>query len=176
MGGERGQHRRRKEEAPRGHSNGGNMKHPRKLTIAIAAVMAGAVFGPAAFANNASTSTTATQQFRQSDTNNDGQVSKSEFDNYWKQQFQAADTNNDNKLDRQECLTAGRRMEGPRFSQAKFDAMWNKVSQDGHISSGQDLAFHNRKFRQADTNDNGELSLAEARNAVQSGDETVASL
>jgi Ca2+-binding EF-hand superfamily protein len=152
------------------------MKHPGKLAIAIGAVLAGAVFGPASFANSASMPTTASQQFRQSDTNNDGQVSQSEFDTYWRQQFQTADTNNDNKLDRQECLTAAREMEGSRFSQARFDTMWNKVSHDGHISSGADIAYHNKQFNKADTNDNGQLSLAETRNAVQSGNETVASL
>lgn len=152
------------------------MNHRSKLTIAIAAMMAGAIFGPASFAQSSGVPTTASQQFRQSDTNHDGQVSKSEFDHYWKQQFQTADTNHDGKLSRQECLTAVRKMEGSHFSQTRFNKMWNDVSQNGHITSSQDLAYHNRQFSKADTNDNGKLSLAETRNAVQSGNENLASL
>lgn len=152
------------------------MKHRNKLTIAIAAVMAGAIFGPASFAQSSTMPTSASQQFRQMDTNNNGHVSKQEFDNYWQQKFRTADTNNDGKLSRQECENAARRMEGARFSQARFDRMWNQVSYDGHISSGHDIGYHNRQFRKADTNDNGTLSLAEARRAVQSSGETLVSL
>jgi Ca2+-binding EF-hand superfamily protein len=152
------------------------MNHRSKLTIAIAAMMAGAVFGPASFAHSTDMPTTASQQFQRSDTNQDGQVSRREFDNYWKQQFQTADTNQDGKLSRQECEMAVRNTEGSQFSQAKFDKMWNDVSQNGHITSSQDLAYHDQQFSKADANDNGKLSLAETRNAVQSGNQDLASL
>lgn len=149
------------------------MKHPKQLTIAIGILVTGALFGPASFAQSTHS---ATQQFRQMDTNHDGQVSKSEFNSYWKQQFQTADTNHDGKLSRHECEVAVRNMEGSHFSQAKFDRMWKNVSRNGHISPNKDLAFHDKQFRKADSNGNGKLSLAEVHRAMRSSSENLASL
>ncbi|MGN6314042.1 MAG: EF-hand domain-containing protein [Rhodanobacteraceae bacterium] len=152
----------------------------RKLTIALGALIAGAAFGPAALAWNGATKTgQMDQQVQQMDANHDGQVSQSEYDNYWKQQFQTADTNHDGKLSKQECRTASENLNGGRaVSQASFDRMWRSAdtNHDGSLSQSEDLAYHNKMFHQADTNNDGRLSKAEVRNAVQHHDESLASL
>ncbi|HEX7371094.1 MAG TPA: hypothetical protein VF284_12520 [Rhodanobacteraceae bacterium] len=155
------------------------MQSSKKLTIAIGMMLAGASLGPVALAQT----TTAqpmdqqqmNQQWQQMDTNNDGKVSKSEYDHYWKQQFKTADTNNNGKLSKQECETAMRNMRGAQFSQAKFDRMWNQVSHDGHITKSQDLAYHDKQFRKA-ANGNNQLTQTEFENAMNTDGEQVTSL
>lgn len=170
------------------------MTHSKKLTIALGMMLAGASLGPVALAQtttpqpmqeqqqdqmqnmqNSSAKQQMTQQWQMMDANNDGKVSKSEYDNYWKQQFKTADTNNNGKLSRQECETAMRSMQGAQFSQVKFDQMWNQVSQNGHITQSQDVAYHNKQFRKA-ANGNNELTQAEFQNAMNTDGEEVTSL
>lgn len=146
------------------------MKYGNRLTIAIGMMLAGAALGPAAFAQ-----TTSAQQWQQMDANGNGKVSKSEYNTYWKQQFKQADTNNDGKLSRQECEAAVKKMKGANFSQAKFDKMWNDVSQNGYITQSQDLAYHDKQFNKA-THGNGELTRAEFRKSLSRRSESVASL
>lgn len=155
----------------------------RKLTIALGALLAGAGFGPAALAWNSNASSTKTQQMdqqiQQMDTNHDGQVSQSEYDNYWKQQFQTADTNNDGKLSKQEAKAASEKLNGGlAVSRGSFDRMWRSADTngDGALSQNEDLAYHDKMFRQADRNSDGRLTKAEVRHAVQSRDESLASL
>lgn len=152
----------------------------RKLTIAVAAVIAGAAFGPAAFAQSSSVKTQQmNQQIQKMDNNSDSQISKNEYDNYWKQQFQTADANNDGKLSKQECQTASAQINGSmRISQASFDRMWRSAdtNNDGSLSQSEDLAYHNQIFSRADSNNDGRLTKAEVRSAVQGRDESLASL
>jgi Ca2+-binding EF-hand superfamily protein len=156
----------------------------RKLTIALGALIAGVAFGPAALAwNSSNTSSTKAQEMNQQvqemDSNHDGQISKSEYENYWKQQFQTADTNNDGKLSKQEAKAASDKLNGDlRVSQASFDRMWRSAdtNSDGALSQNEDLTYHDKMFRQADNNNDGRLSKAEMRSAVQHRDESLASL
>ena len=113
------------------------------------------------------------------DTNNNDQVSRTEFDQYWTQQFQSADTNHDGKLSQQEAQTAAQNMNGGRVaSQTSFDHMFRKAdsNNDGSISRDEDLAFHNKMFRQADSNNDGKLSVAEVGHALQNPNQSLASL
>ncbi|HET9836088.1 MAG TPA: EF-hand domain-containing protein [Rhodanobacteraceae bacterium] len=154
----------------------------RKLTIALGALIVGASFGPAALAwNNTSSSKTQqmNQQVQKMDNNSDNQVSKSEYDNYWKQQFQTADANNDGNLSKQECQTASEKINGGmKISQASFDRMWRSAdsNNDGSLSQSEDLAYHDQIFSQADNNNDGRLTKAEIHSAVQNRDESLASL
>src|SRR5690348_8797056 len=105
----------------RGQHNGGQpMQHAKQLAIAAGAVLAGAALAPSAFAwNNSGGSTTQQHehaQIKKMDTNNNDQVSRTEFDQYWTQQFQTADTNGDGKLSRQEARTAAQAMNGGRLA------------------------------------------------------------
>src|SRR5690348_5921944 len=159
------------------------MKHAKPLAIAAGAVLAGAALSPSAFAwSNSSNSTTqqnAQQQIKKMDTNNNDQVSRTEFDQYWTQQFQSADTNHDGKLSQQEAQTAAQNMNGGRVaSQTSFDHMFRKAdsNNDGSISRDEDLAFHNKMFRQADSNNDGKLSVAEVGHALQNPNQSLASL
>src|SRR5690348_14329482 len=173
-----------------GHARRKNMQ-TKKLTIALGALVAGAALGPAAFAQSSSSQAYQTetqntaqtqnmnQQVQQMDSNNDGHVSRSEFDSYWKQKFKSADANNDGKLSKQELKTASEQMNGGlRISQSSFNRMWRSADtdNDGSLSQNEDLAYHNKMFRRADANNDGRLTKAEVRNAVQNHDESVASL
>jgi Ca2+-binding EF-hand superfamily protein len=155
----------------------------RKLTIALGALIVGASFGPAALAWNSNASSSKTQQMNQQvqqmDNNSDSQISKSEYDNYWKQQFQTADTNHDGKLSKQECQTASEKINGNmRISQASFGRMWRSAdsNNDGSLSQSEDLAYHDQIFSQADSNSDGRLTKTEVRSAVQNRNESLASL
>lgn len=159
------------------------MKHVKQLAIAAGAVLAGAALSPSAFAwNNSSSSTTqqnAKQQVNKMDTDNNGQVSRTEFDQYWTQRFQAADSNNDGKLSQQEARTAAQSMSGGQLaSQTRFDHMFRSAdsNNDGAISKSEDLAYHNKMFRQADSNNDGKLSVAEVDHALQNPNQSLASL
>lgn len=107
--------------------------------------------------------------------NGNGKVSKSEYDRYWKRQFKLADTNHDGTLSRQECLAAVQKMDGANFNQEKFDQMWNQVSENGRITPSQDLAWHDMQFKTA-TRGKSELTKAQFRHAIDSRDQTLASL
>lgn len=167
----------------------------KKLTIALGALIAGAAIGPAALAQSSSSqayqtpsaterqNTTQTdnmnQQWQQMDTNHDGHVSKSEFDNYWKQQFKTADTSNDGKVTKTQLRQADESMNGgASISRSSFDRMWRSAdtNRDGSLSQNEFMAYHNKMFKQADTNNDNRLSKAEIRTAVQRHDESVASL
>jgi len=157
------------------------MQHAKQLVIAAGAVLAGAALAPSAFAWNNSGNSTSQQhaQIKKMDTNNNDQVSRTEFDQYWTQQFQTADTNNDGKLSQQEAKTAVQNMNGGRVaSQTRFDHMFRKAdsNNDGSISRDEDLAFHNKMFREADSNNDGKLSVAEVGHALQNPNQDLASL
>lgn len=157
------------------------MQHAKQLVIAAGAVLAGAALAPSAFAwNNSGGSTTQQHaQIKKMDTNNNDQVSRTEFDQYWTQQFQTADTNGDGKLSRQEARTAAQAMNGGRVAgQTRFDHMFRQAdsNHDGSVSRSEDMAYHNKMFRQADSNNDGKLSVAEVGRALQNPDQSLASL
>ncbi|MGN6728698.1 MAG: EF-hand domain-containing protein [Rhodanobacteraceae bacterium] len=157
------------------------MQHAKQLAIAAGAVLAGAALAPSAFAwNNSGGSTTQQHaQIKKMDTNNNDQVSRTEFDQYWTQQFQTADTNGDGKLSRQEARTAAQAMNGGRVTgQTRFDHMFRQAdsNHDGSVSRSEDMAYHNKMFRQADSNNDGKLSVAEVGRALQNPDQSLASL
>lgn len=159
------------------------MKHAKQLAIAAGAVLAGATLSPSAFAWNNSGNSTAQQEAKQQvnkmDTDNNSQVSRTEFDQYWTQKFQTADTNNDGQLSKQETQTASRNMNGGQLaSQTSVDHMFRTAdsNNDGSISRSEDQAYHNKMFRQADSNNDGKLSVAEVDHALRNPNQSLASL
>jgi Ca2+-binding EF-hand superfamily protein len=159
----------------------------RKLAITIAAMLAGAAIGPAALAQSSMSQSNQqqnlqqdmSQQWQKMDANNDGKVSRSEFDQYWTQQFQSADADNNGKLSKQEVKTAADNINsGQQISQIRLDHMFRQAdtNHDGSVSRSEDLAYHNKMFRKADTNNDGRLTKTEMRKGLERPSQNVASL
>lgn len=149
--------------------------------VLLASLSMGAAFAqtdmPSWTQNRSTTNSKLDAQFRAMDSNHDGRVSKAEYDAYWKQQFAQADTNHDGTLDQSEARSAARRINGGTVATANgFDRMWKQISDNGIAPQQQDMAYHDRLFRQADTCGNGALSETEMRRALSAHDESVASL
>jgi Ca2+-binding EF-hand superfamily protein len=117
------------------------------------------------------------QQFKTMDRSQDGRVSRAEFDAYWKHQLHLSDSNHDGRISQAEARAAAKRLNGGKLPREnRFDLRWNSISHDGMLDEQQALAWHDRLFRQADTNGNDELSEEEMRRALNANNLNVGSL
>lgn len=161
------------------------MTRMKQIAAAGAALLASMTMG-AAFAqtdmpswtqNRSTMHSKLASQFNAMDSNQDGNVSKSEYDTYWKQQFTKADTNDNGKLNQSEARTAAKRINGGTVASAdSFDQMWKHVSDNGVATRQSDMAYHERLFKQADTDNSGSLNKSEMQRALSAHDLSVASL
>jgi Ca2+-binding EF-hand superfamily protein len=117
------------------------------------------------------------QQFKSMDADHDGRVSKPEFDAYWQHQLELSDTNHDGKISQAEARAAAKRLNGGKLPRKnRFDLRWNSISHHGTLDERQALAWHERLFRQADTNGNGALTEREMRQALNANNGNVGAL
>lgn len=127
--------------------------------------------------NRSTTNSKLDAQFKAMDSNHDGRISRTEYDAYWKRQFARADANHDGKLEKSEARIAAKRINGGTVATANgFDRMWQQVSDHGVAMPRQDMAYHDRLFKQADTDNDGTLSKTEMRRALSARDLSMASL
>lgn len=157
-----------------------------KPTFAIAGALLASMVMGTAFAqtdmpswtqNRTTTNSKLDAQFHAMDSNHDGRVSRAEYDAYWKRQFAQADANHDGKLEESEARAAAKRLNGGTVATADgFKRMWKQVSANGVATQQRDMAYHDRLFKQADTDSNGALSKTEIRRALSAHNLSVASL
>jgi Ca2+-binding EF-hand superfamily protein len=157
----------------------------KQIAAASAALLASMTMG-AAFAqtdmpswtqNRSTMDSRLDAQFNAMDNSQDGQVSKSEYDTYWKRQFANADANDNGKLDKSEARDAAKQINGGTVATANgFDQMWKQVSDNGVATRQSDMAYHDRLFKQADIDNSGSLSKNEMQRALSAHDLSVASL
>ncbi|MGH8215194.1 MAG: EF-hand domain-containing protein [Rhodanobacteraceae bacterium] len=161
------------------------MARMKQLAIATAVLLTGAA-PSAAFAqtdlpsitqNRSTLDAKLDQQFKSMDAGHDGRVSKSEFDTYWQHQLRLSDTNHDGRISQAEARAAAKRLNGGKLPRKnRFDLQWNSISHHGVLDEQQALAWHERLFRQADADGNGELSKGEMRQALSANNWNVGSL
>lgn len=151
------------------------MARMKQLAIATAVLLTGVPLSaalaqtdlPSITQNRSTLDSKLDQQFKAMDSNQDGRVSKAEFDAYWKHQVELSDTNHDGKISQAEARAAAKRMNGGKLPRKnRFDLRWNSVSHHGMLDEQQAIAVHERLFQKADADGDGKLSEAEMRHAL----------
>lgn len=137
------------------------MKNQSKRIVASVSCALALFALPAAFANHDDD-----QEFKMTDTNGDGQISKAEHAAKAKKMFAEADTNHDGSIDAAE-LSACMVKHGEKADKASAGD-WIKMfdqNADGKLSATEHDAGAERMFAQADKNGDGMLSKDECEAA-----------
>lgn len=159
------------------------MTRMKSIALAAAALLAGAAFHsafaqtdlPSITQNRSTLDAKLDQQVKTMDRNQDGRVSRTEYDAYWKHQLRLSDTNHDGRISQAEARATAKRLNGGKLPRKnRFNLRWNSISHHGMMDEQQALAWHERLFRQADTDGDGELSKNEMRKALNANNWNVA--
>jgi len=103
---------------------------------------------------------------KEMDTNNDGSISKAEFDAAHSKYFQELDTDKDNKLSMQE-MKAGHQTTGKKGEGRGFDAADTDSNGELTREEVKDMPRLQKNFDKMDTNKDGKLTRAEMDAAMQ---------
>jgi Ca2+-binding EF-hand superfamily protein len=112
----------------------------------------------------------ADKMFKEMDSNNDGAVSKAEFDAFHEKHFKEVDTNHDGKISHEEMDAAHNNMK--EQARDKFEARFNEsdTNHDGALTKDEakKMPMISEHFDEIDANHDGRVSLDEIRSSMES--------